>query len=429
MSRRWWWWCARRWRSESMAASTDRGGLLRGVPLAAWLVLVCLGHMAVILVGLRGQAGPAPWLGVAGLAGSLVMAWISWRSRSAMERGLDNGAGVDVQRLQHELERAQAQRRASEVCLREVIDAVPAGVAIYDNQDRLLAFNREVSNHYPYRSQESTIGETFETLMHRELQAGRIAEAAGQEDAWLALRMAGRGAIDTPLLRHTDDGQWVHFYEIRTPSGYLVMTRLDMTLMVEKGLALEQANEKLLRLSTTDGLTGIANRRMFDQTLQTEWQRSARNGSSLSLLMIDIDHFKHYNDYYGHQTGDECLRQVARILVMCAKRSGELVARYSGEEFAIVLPGTVVQEAKAIAQRCIEQMAEARIAHADSPVSPWLTVSVGVASMEVSHDELRSTLLLQADSALYCAKRAGRARVELYDPEVVSALASRPAPL
>jgi diguanylate cyclase (GGDEF)-like protein len=199
--------------------------------------------------------------------------------------------------------------------------------------------------------------------------------------------------------------------------------------MVEKGLALERANEQLLRLSTTDGLTGIANRRMFDQTLQTEWQRCARSHVSLALLMIDIDHFKRYNDLYGHQTGDECLRQVARILVLCAKRSGELVARYGGEEFAILLPGAEVGEAMAIAQRCLQQMEGARIAHADSPVSPWLTVSIGVASLAASPKKTRANLVMQADSALYCAKKAGRARVDEYDPATVSALASRPAPL
>jgi diguanylate cyclase (GGDEF)-like protein len=265
--------------------------------------------------------------------------------------------------------------------------------------------------------------------MRRALAEGRIADAVGREDEWLALRLAGRGALDTPMLRHTDNGQWVHFYEIRTPSGYLVMTRLDMTPMVEKGLALERANEQLLRLSTTDGLTGIANRRMFDQTLQTEWQRCARSHTSLSLLMIDIDHFKRYNEHYGHQTGDECLRQVARILVMCAKRSGELVARHGGEEFAILLPGTDAQEATAIAQRCLQQVQSARIPHEDSPVSSSLTVSIGVASLVASPRESRSTLLLQADSALYCAKKAGRDQVGSYDPATVSALASRPAPL
>ncbi|MEO7938711.1 MAG: diguanylate cyclase, partial [Burkholderiaceae bacterium] len=135
------------------------------------------------------------------------------------------------------------------------------------------------------------------------------------------------------------------------------------------------------------------------------------------------------NDFYGHQTGDECLRQVGRILVMCAKRSGELVARYGGEEFAILLPGTDAQEAMAIAQRCLQQLESARIPHADSPVSPWLTVSIGVGSIAVTPEDSSATLLQQADSALYCAKKAGRARVELYDPVTVSALATRPAPL
>jgi len=413
-----------------MTESSERPRMLHGVPLLAWLVLVGAGHGALLWLGGWGLEQPVAWLvvlGLAGLAGSLVMAWIVTRTRRWMDQAPDSAG--QVKRLQHEIEPLRAQLRATETRLREVIDAVPAGVAIYDNQDRLLVFNQEVSRQYPYRSEQPVIGETYENLMRRALAKGRIADAVGREEEWLALRMAGRGALDTPLLRHTDDGLWVHFYEIRTPSGYLVMTRLDMTPMVEKGLALERANEQLLRLSTTDGLTGIANRRMFDQTLQSEWQRCARSRTSLSLLMIDIDYFKRYNDHYGHQTGDECLRQVARILVLCAKRSGELVARYGGEEFAILLPGAEAAEVLAIAQRCLQQMESAHIAHADSPVSPWLTVSIGVATLLATPRESRATLLQQADGALYCAKKAGRARVEVYDPETVSALASRPAPL
>lgn len=416
--------------SPTLSMLADRPRLLRGVPLLAWLVLVSLGHVALILLGVWGMAQPVPWLavlGLAGVAGSLVMAWMSLRTARWLEQAPD-AAGQQL-RLRQEIEPLRVQLRAAETRLREVIDAVPAGVAIYDNQDRLLLVNQEGARQHPYGGEPPVLGETFEGLMRRALAEGRIADAVGREEEWLALRMAGRGGADKPMLRHTDDGQWVHFYETRTPSGYLVMTRLDMTPIVEKGLALERANEQLLRLSTTDGLTGIANRRLFDQTLQTEWQRCARNRASLSLLMIDIDHFKRYNDHYGHQTGDECLRQVARILVLCAKRSGELVARYGGEEFAILLPGTDATEAQAIAQRCLQQMHSARIPHADSPVSEWLTVSVGVASLVVSPGESRVTLVQQADSALYCAKRAGRARVELYDPAMVNALASRPAPL
>ncbi len=397
--------------------------------LARLLPVVGLGPLALLGVGLWGTDGPQLWmvvLGSLGVVAGAVMTWLLFGGAHAAAGPASEVIRADMPR---QLDIARGQLRSTEVRMREVIDALPAGVAIYDNQDRLMLYNEEASRQYPYSGDENAIGETYEDLMRRALASGRIAEAVGREEEWLALRMAGRGALDTPMLRHTDDGLWIHLYEIRTPSGYLVMTRLDMTPMVEKGLALEKANEQLMRLSTTDGLTGIANRRLFDQTLRAEWQRCARNRWNLSLLMIDIDHFKRYNDHFGHQTGDECLRQVARILTTCAKRSGELVARYGGEEFVILLPSTDASEAQAIAGRCIQEMHDARIAHADSPLSPWLTISIGVASLQASNSEIPAALIAQADGAMYYAKKAGRARFEVFDPERINALASRPAPL
>ncbi len=399
------------------------------VLIAGLLMLVGLGPAVLLGIGWWGSYGPVPWmveLGLLGVAATLTLAWLLLRRGAAASAIASAAADPDAL---HQVESARSQLRAADARMREVMDALPAGVAIYDSQDRLLLYNEELARQYPYRGNENVVGETYEALMRRALARGEVAEALGREEEWLALRMSGRGALSTPMLRHTDDGQWVHLYEIRTPSGYLVMTRLDMTPMVEKGLALEKANEQLLRLSTTDGLTGIANRRMFDHTLRAEWQRCARNKGDLSLLMIDIDHFKAYNDHYGHQTGDECLRQVARILAMCAKRSGELVARYGGEEFVILLPATDAQEAMAVAERCIQEMRNAKIPHADSPLSPWLSVSVGVASMKASNAEIPAALTAQADSAMYCAKKSGRDRFEMFDPERVNALASRPAPL
>ena len=330
---------------------------------------------------------------------------------------------------QHELDALRHQVRAAEARLREVIDAVPAGVAIYDNQDRLLAFNRELARQHPYDSEVTVIGETYETLVRRALAAGQIPDAIGREEEWLALRMAGRGALRPSLQRHIDHGPWVHLYETRSASGYLVMTRLDLAPLVEKGLALERAHEQQLRLSTTDGLIGIANRRQFELSLQNEWQRCARNQSSLSLLMVDIDHFKHFNDHYGHLGGDECLRQVARILGLCVKRSGELVARYGGEEFALLLPGTDLPEAKRVAQRCLHEMLNARIPHAGSPVSPWLTASIGVATIVAAPGLSPSSLVGEAMTALAHAKQGGRARLEVADPAPVSGPASLPAAL
>ena len=352
------------------------------------------------------------------LLGGLVAAVVSALLRSARQLDLVNQRAESSALPQRELELAlaRAQTRAAELRLREVLEAIPAGIAIYDNQDRLVSYNQELAQEYLYRGEGKVLGETYEDLMRRALAAGKIPDALGREEEWLALRMAGRGALDTPLPRHTDDGHWVHFYETRTPSGYLVMTRLNMTPMVEKGLALERANEQLLRLSTNDGLTGIANRRQFDRTLQNEWQRCARTQSKLSLLIIDIDHFKRYNDHYGHLTGDECLRQVARVLGLCVKRSGELVARYGGEEFAALLPGADIAEAKSVAQRCIHEMQNARIPHADAPVSPWLSVSIGVASMVAAPGASPTALLAHAEGAMVKAKNAGRARFEVFQP-------------
>ena len=360
-------------------------------------------------------------------------AWVVLRDLRlrATQAGQAAKAGLlsSMAQQHQEIDLLRNQVRAAEARLREVMDAIPAGVAVYDNQDRLLGFNREVAGQYPYCGEGQVIGETYETLMRRALAAGHIADAVGREEEWLALRLAGRGALGAPVLRHANDGQWVHFYETRTPSGYLVMTRLDITPLVEKGLALERANEQLLRLSTIDGLTGISNRRLFDQTLQCEWQRCGRNQSMLSLLMIDIDHFRRYNTHHGHLTGDECLRQVTRVLAGCVKRSGELVARFDGEEFAVLLPGVDGNEARRVGERFLQQMAAARIPHADSPVAPWLTLSIGLATLVPAPRVASATLVEAAEQALRRAKRSGRGRLEVFDAEPVSAPVSLPAAL
>ncbi|MBL8339120.1 MAG: diguanylate cyclase [Rhodoferax sp.] len=359
-------------------------------------------------------------------AGLGVAFWYCLRRARRQDRSAQSAEFVStLAHHQHEIDALRHQLRAAETRLREVIDAVPAGVAIYDNQDRLVGFNREVARLTPYRGEGTVLGETYETLMRRALEAGQIPDAIGREEEWLALRLAGRGALQ----RHIDHGPWIHLQETRTASGYLVMTRLDLAPLIEKGLALERAHEQQLRLSTTDGLIGIANRRQFELSLQTEWQRCARTQSSLSLLMVDIDHFKHYNDHYGHLGGDECLRQVARILGLCVKRSGELVARYDGEEFALLLPGTDSAEARRVAQRCLHAMLDARIPHEGSPVSPWLTVSIGMATLVATPGQASASLVNDALTALGHAKQGGRARVEGLDVSPVSGPASLPAAL
>lgn len=176
---------------------------------------------------------------------------------------------------------------------------------------------------------------------------------------------------------------------------------------------LEMANQELKRLATLDGLTKLANRRRFDEYLEQEWRRLAREGQPLSLILGDVDFFKLYNDTYGHQAGDEALKQVAAVLRRTAKRPADLVARYGGEEFAVVLPNTNKHGALYVAE-CIHKAVKVlRLVHAGSSVSSYITISLGVASVIPSSNSSATALLSAADTGLYKAKAAGRDRTVL----------------
>ncbi|KYC37034.1 hypothetical protein WA1_46165 [Scytonema hofmannii PCC 7110] len=171
---------------------------------------------------------------------------------------------------------------------------------------------------------------------------------------------------------------------------------------------LERANQELQRLATLDGLTQIANRRSFDEFLDREWQRSKREQSPISLLLCDIDHFKLYNDYYGHQAGDRCLQQFAQTLDTVVKRPTDLVARYGGEEFAILLPSTDTVGAVQIAEQIQQAVAQLQIPHVRSYVSQCITVSIGIACLSPTPELLPEDVIAIADRALYQAKANGR---------------------
>jgi diguanylate cyclase (GGDEF)-like protein len=184
---------------------------------------------------------------------------------------------------------------------------------------------------------------------------------------------------------------------------------------------------ELRRLSTVDQLTGIANRRAFEDALDREWRRMMRHGTTLSLLMVDVDCFKRFNDAYGHVAGDQCLRVVAQVLAGKARRAGELAARYGGEEFAVLLPHVDIAEAKKLGAVICAAVSDCRIPHEHSDVAPYVTISAGAASI-ADLPELAATLsrdgtlpsatmpgatvlVEAADHALYRAKKSGRNRV------------------
>jgi diguanylate cyclase (GGDEF)-like protein len=176
---------------------------------------------------------------------------------------------------------------------------------------------------------------------------------------------------------------------------------------------LEEVISSLQLISTMDALTGIPNRRLFDEALDREWRRCLRDESALSVVMVDLDHFKFYNDHYGHVSGDEALKLVAEALSAAIKRPGDMVARYGGEEFCAILPTTPAPGALVVAELMRQNVVRLGAEHARSPVAGHLTISCGAATM-VPKRELRSSILVAAaDEALYEAKRKGRNRTEI----------------
>jgi len=188
----------------------------------------------------------------------------------------------------------------------------------------------------------------------------------------------------------------------------------DMQQQLEEAnKQLEYRNEELQRLSSLDGLTGVANRRTFDEALKKEWNRSQRSDShnEVSLILIDIDFFKLYNDNYGHQKGDDCLKQFSWTLNNCISRDCDLFARYGGEEFVVILTGTDSQGALVVAQRLQQALSKEAIEHQHSDISKHLTMSMGIASIIPGKENTPEQLITLADKALYKAKEHGRNQV------------------
>lgn len=187
----------------------------------------------------------------------------------------------------------------------------------------------------------------------------------------------------------------------------------DITEIKRYQTELEKANRELERLATVDALTRLANRRVFDETIRREWKRMRREKKPFSLIIGDIDFFKNYNDFYGHQQGDDCLKAVAAQIQSCVQRPADLVTRYGGEEFAVLLPDTPYEGAYYLAEKIRRAVWDLNREHLKSEIGDRVTLSLGVATLLPSSDPKKSPadLIHAADLALYSAKKEGRNRV------------------
>lgn len=316
--------------------------------------------------------------------------------------------------LQLEIAKRQQVAEAlkkSEEKYRAIYTEATDGILIINGQGIILESNPQMNSMLGY-SDQHLIGTNLMDLVHPadlEAKPSQIPQILAGQSILLERRM------------RTADG----VYRLFELSGKMIedncisLIYRDITDKKNAEIALEKANKELDRLANIDGLTQVANRRKFETTIQQEWQRLSREKLPLSLILCDIDYFKQYNDFYGHQKGDGCLITIAKTLDETLQRPADLLARYGGEEFIILLPNTHVSGSLALAEEMRQRVLFKHIPHKGSHCSTYVTVSFGVASMTPGKGNRVEDLITRADKALYIAKQNGRNRVETEDSMVL----------
>ena len=292
-----------------------------------------------------------------------------------------------------------------------VLAEMSDGLALFDRQGILVFCNEQYRSSFPLTAPMRRPGVHFRDIMRAVVATGeqRGVPETNQE-AWVD-EIAASLHTQSEQEIEMADGRWVQIRRRPTSDGYSVVVVSDVTTNKKAELALFGMTEQLKHLATTDSLTGLLNRRAFDEALERELTRSTRERTPISLLLIDVDRFKAFNDYYGHPAGDGCLRAISQCIRSVLRRPGDLVARYGGEEFVVILPNTDEDGAFTIASLLRTSLRELQLEHVGSE-KKVVTVSVGIASYGGLVDRRRGTeLLARADEALYDAKAAGRDRV------------------
>ncbi len=325
----------------------------------------------------------------------------------------------DKTELERAIERSNTMAMAAEIAnieLSQIINTCVDGMLLIYEDFTVKRINTALLSFLAMKERDA-IGKKCFDLIH--------SDWCGTAECPLTRLSGGETRIELDIERKRHDGLPVPFIYTATPFRGMdgeqigMVARLkDITERKYAENALREANEQLERLASIDGLTQVANRRFFDQTIEREWQRLKRTQEPLSLIMCDVDYFKFFNDTYGHQRGDDCLRSVAGVLREAVHRGGDFIARYGGEEFVIVLPATEAKGASHVAEQirlAVEQLA---IEHRHSQAAHYVTLSLGVATIIPSDTGTQEMLIKRADNALYSAKSAGRNRAVAWECQI-----------
>ena len=291
-----------------------------------------------------------------------------------------------------------------------VLTEMSDGLALFDQNGILVFCNERYSAGFPLTASERTPGRHIRDILRAVAETGEQRDIpVGGGEAWVE-RIAGDIHVESEQEVNLADGRWMQIRTRPTSDGWSVVVVSDVTTIKQAEVALLGLTDQLKLLATTDSLTGLLNRRAFDEALDLELARSTREHTSISLLLVDVDRFKAYNDLYGHPAGDTCLKALSKCIASVVRRPADVAARYGGEEFVIILPNTNEDGAFAVAEQLRTALRALDITH-DGSEKKVVTVSVGIASYTGSNARRRSTeLIIRADEALYIAKEAGRDR-------------------
>lgn len=318
-----------------------------------------------------------------------------------------------------ESRKAQLSLAASRNELSTVLSEMSDGIAMFDASGRIGFCNDQYRAMFPRTGQFRVPGAHLRDLLYAAIETGeQTSIAADRVEKWadeiVAQQLAG-GEEEVQLF----DGRWL-FLKTKpiTAGGGSIVVVSDVTKSKEAERGLLELSQQLKRLASTDGLTGLMNRRSFDEGLLNEISRSRRSKQPIGLIMIDIDRFKAFNDTKGHPAGDECIRQVAEVLRSSVRRPADMAARYGGEELCLILPDTEASGAHALAEHVRAKVRSLQIEHAASEMGV-VTISVGVACYDGSERSMSSVELIgRADEALYLAKSGGRDRAVAWKSDI-----------